>query len=178
MTTAHLAILETARAHHRLDRIDLVVSTSALAKEDVLHPRFEHRIEVLRQAVAGSDWLEVRVTEQQLLVDIAAGYQVLIVGADKWWQIQDPEWYDDDPVARDSAMAALPTVAIAPREGLETPPELTLPVPPELTRNISSTAARNGALEVMVPAAHEFALRTGAWIDPARYDRWIESPDR
>ena len=34
-TTAHLAIAEAARTHHRLDRVVLSVSRSALAKEDV-----------------------------------------------------------------------------------------------------------------------------------------------
>lgn len=173
LTTAHLAIADAARAQHRLQRIDLVVSRSALAKEDVLHPRFEHRIEVLREAAAGIDWLAVTVTEQQLLADIASGYDLLIVGADKWWQIQDPIWYGGDERQRDLAMADLPAVAIAPRDGLETAPEHTLTVSGRLIGDVSSTAARAGNLDLMVPAARAFATRTGAWIDPDRYDRWL-----
>ncbi|MGI9596131.1 MAG: hypothetical protein ACR2QK_08225 [Acidimicrobiales bacterium] len=174
-TTAHLAIAEAALLAHGLDRIDLTISRSALAKEDVAHPRFEHRIEVLHEAVADVGWLKIEVTELQLLAEIADGYDLLIVGADKWWQIQDPAWYGDDPTARDVALAELPAVAIAPRDGLATPADLTLPVGKELTADISSTRARAGQLDVMVPAARAFAERTGAWVDVARYDRWLTS---
>jgi hypothetical protein len=172
-TTAHLAIADAARQAHQLDRVDLTVSRSALAKEDVVHPRFEHRIEVLEAVTAEVDWLSVVVTDHQLLVDIGAGYDLLVVGADKWWQIQDPVWYGGDETARDEALAALPTVAVAPRVGLETPIELALRVDQSLTSGISSTEARGGNLGVMAPAARRFAERTGAWIDPPRYDRWL-----
>ncbi len=174
-TTAHLAIAEAALRTHRLQRIDLTVSTRALAKEAVAHPRFDHRIEVLRRATSGFDWLGVRVTEHQLLVDIAAGYHILIVGADKWSQIQDPAWYGDDASARDAAIASLPTVAVAPRHDLPTPAGLILPVSERLTASVSSTEARAGNLDMMVEAARDFAERTGAWIDPARYHRWLGS---
>lgn len=173
LTTAHVAIAEAARAAYALERVELAVSTAALAKLDVMHPRFEHRISVLQEAVADIAWLEVTVTDQQLLAEIAAGYDVLIVGADKWWQIQDPVWYDDDLAARDAAIASLPTVAIAPRDDLTTPAERTLAVDRELIASISSTQARAGNLDVMVPAAQAFAKRTGAWIDVERYDRWV-----
>ena len=175
LTTGHLAIADAARQAHGLTRVELTVSTLALAKEDVAHPRFEHRIEVLQTAVASVEWLDLRVTELQLLADIAEGYQVLIVGADKWLQIQDPVWYDDDPAQRDAALATLPAVAIAPRDGLETPAAQTLAVDQSLTAGVSSTAARNGNTDLMVPAARDFAERTGAWIDVARYDRWAAS---
>ncbi len=177
LTTAHMAIADAARLAHGLDRIDLAVSTSALAKQEVSHPRFEHRIDVLHRATAEVDWLAVEVTERQLLAEIADGYDLLVVGADKWWQIQDPVWYGDDPAARDRALAALPTVAIAPRDDLETPAAQTLAVGRDLIASISSTAARAGNLELMVPAAREFAVRTGAWIDVERYDRWVRGTD-
>jgi nicotinic acid mononucleotide adenylyltransferase len=172
-TSAHVAIADAARIEHRLERIDLTVSVSALAKEDVGHPRFDHRIEVLAEAISTVSWLELRITELQLLADIAAGYDVLVVGADKWHQIHDPVWYDGDPDARDRAVAALPTVAIAPREGYWAPTDKTLPIEARLTAGVSSTTARAGKLEQMVPAARAFAERTGAWVDPDRYDRWM-----
>jgi hypothetical protein len=172
-TTAHLAIAEAARTTHGLDRMVLSVSRSALAKEHVDHPRFEHRISVLEESVASIDWLSVRVTDRQLLADIAEGFDLLVVGADKWWQIQDPSWYDDDPVARDEAIARLPRVAVVPRDGLELPAHLTLDVAPHLTEGVSSTRARAGELELMTPAARRFAERTGAWLDPDRYDHWV-----
>ncbi len=173
LTTAHLAIAQAARIGHYLERIDLSVSVSALGKEQTAHPRFDHRIEVLQRATADLPWLSVTTTDHQLLVDIADGYDVLIIGADKWHQIQDPVWYDGDAAARDRAMDLLPRLAVAPRDDLPTPPEITLPVEQSLTAGVSSTAARDGAHHLMVPAARDFAEKTGAWIDPERYDRWL-----
>jgi hypothetical protein len=172
-TTAHLAIAEAAREQRDLDRVVLSVSRSALAKEHVDHPRFDHRIEVLEASVADLGWLSVRVTEHQLLVDVAAGFDVLVVGADKWWQIQDPAWYGDDPVARDEAMARLPALAVVGRDGLAVPEAHRLDIPEHRTEGISSTLARGGATELMTDAARAFADRTGAWLDPDRYDRWL-----
>jgi hypothetical protein len=56
---------------------------------------------------------------------------------------------------------------------LEVPPELALDLPIEVVAGVSSTAARNGSLELMAPAARRFATDTGAWIDPVRYERWL-----
>ncbi len=176
-TTAHLAIAEAARSRHRLDRVVLSVSRSALAKEDVDHPRFEHRIQVIEDSVADIDWLSVRVTERQLLADVAEGFDVLIVGADKWWQIQDPGWYGDDPAARDAAMDRLPTLAIVARDGLAVPDANRLDVPGGRTEDVSSTRARDGAVEMMTGAARAFAERSGAWLDPADYDHWLTTLD-
>lgn len=173
-TVAHLAIAEAARERHNLDRIDLCVSTSALAKEHVNRPLFAHRIEVLETAVSRLSWLAIKTTELQLVADIADGYDVLIMGADKWIQIQDPVWYDDDPAARDAVLTALPAVAVAPRDGLETPAEMTLDVIPDLIAKVSSTIARAGETRLMLSAAQEFAEKTGAWVEPERYERWLE----
>ncbi len=176
-TTAHLAIAEAARDQHRLDRVVLSISRAALAKEDVDHPRFDHRIQVVEESVAELDWLSVTVTERQLLADVAEGFDVLIVGADKWWQIQDPTWYGDDPAARDAAMDRLPTLAIVGRDGLAVPDANRLDVPGGWTEDVSSTRARAGAVEMMTAAARAFAERSGAWLDPARYDRWLTTLD-
>jgi nicotinic acid mononucleotide adenylyltransferase len=173
VTTAHIAIAQAAIEQHRLDRVDLAVSRTALAKEDVVHPRFEHRIEVLERAATQHGRLAVVVTEQQLLVDISQGYDVVIVGADKWWQIQDVSWYGNDEAARDAAIAALPTVAVASRGHLAVPDAQALVVDDGLTDGVSSTAARSGSIELMAPAARRFAEATGAWVDPERYDRWL-----
>jgi len=172
-TTAHLAIAEAARDQHGLDRVVLSVSRSALAKEDVDHPRFDHRIQVIEDSVAEADWLSVRVTDRQLLADVAEGFDVLIVGADKWWQIQDPAWYGDDLTARDAAMNRLPTLAIVARDGLDIPEANRLDVPGDRTEDVSSTRARDGAIEMMTTAARAFAERSGAWLDPTSYDRWL-----
>ena len=160
-TIAHLAIAEAARDTHDLDRLVLRVSRSALAKEHVEHPPFEERIEVIEQSIDHLDWLHVEVTHHQLLVDVAAGFDLLIVGADKWHQIHDPIWYGDDPVARDEAIAQLPDVVVVPRDGVEIPADLALHVPE--AAGVSSTLARDGAHHLMTPAARAYAMLNGAW---------------
>jgi hypothetical protein len=159
-TVAHLAIAEAARVQHALDRVVLSVSHTALAKEHVEHPPFSERVAVLHASVADHDWLEVRVTHHQLLVDVAAGFDLLVVGADKWRQIHDPAWYDDE-AARDAAIAGLPPVAIVPRDDIEVPDHLVLNVP--AAAGVSSTRARSGAIDLMTPAARAHAQRTGTW---------------
>jgi len=162
-TIAHLAIAETARRVHGLERLVLSVSRRALAKEHVERPPFDDRIAVLTESVAHLDWLAVRVTELQLLADVAAGFDLLVLGADKWRQIHDPVWYDDDPVARDAALARLPSVAVVPRNGIAVPDELTLHVPGGITDGVSSSRARAGDHHLMTPEARAYATRTGVW---------------
>jgi hypothetical protein len=171
-TTAHLAIAEAVRAQRNVDRVVFMVSKKALAKEEVEHPRFQHRVAVLEAAAAAIEWLEIGVTDDQLLVDIARGFDVLVMGADKWHQINDVVWYDDDPAQRDAAIAALPTLAIAPRPPIAVPNEHLLAIHDDHAAT-SSTRARAGALELMLPSAAAFALETGAWIEPSRYDHWV-----
>jgi nicotinic acid mononucleotide adenylyltransferase len=162
-TVAHLAIAEAARAAHDLERLVLSVSRSALAKEHIEHPPFDDRIEVLRASVADLDWVEVRVTHRQLLVDIAEGFDVLVLGADKWRQIHDPVWYGGDPATRDNALARLPPIAVVPRDGIDVPADLALHVADGATDGISSTRARSGEPHLMTPAARAYVRRTGAW---------------
>jgi nicotinic acid mononucleotide adenylyltransferase len=172
-TVAHEAIALAAIAEHGLGRLDLVVSRVALAKESVDRPRLEDRVAVLEEWAESFPRLAVVVTYAQLLVDISRGYDVLVVGADKWRQIQDPSFYGGSVSRRDTAMAALPPLAVVPRGADSVPAELVLTVEGGL-HDISSTAARGGARHQMVPAAQAFDLRTGAWTDPARYERWLE----
>jgi len=173
-TTAHLAISEAALEAHRLDSVVWAVSRVALAKETVSRPRFEDRVAVLEGVAGQRDWLTLAVVDAQLLVDISEGYDVLIMGADKWHQIQDPIFYDGDHDRRDEAMRALPQLAIAPRPPLEVPEHLTLDVP-HWTADISSTSARGGARAMMLDEAIVFDHHTGAWSDDERYERWLEA---
>ena len=62
-------------------------------------------------------WIGVAVTDDLHLADIAQGYDVLVLGADKWVQVLDPSFYDS-PTARDAAVRRLPRLAVAPRDGL------------------------------------------------------------
>lgn len=176
-TVAHLAIARRAAEVHGLDVVVWVVSEVALTKESVDRPRFDHRLSVLRDEAARWPWLEVEVTNQQLIADIADGYDVVVMGADKWHQVHDVDFYPD-AATRDAALASLPTAAVAPRDGLAVPPALRLDVATDVA-SVSSTGARRGALETMTAAARRFDRRTGAWSDPDRYERWLgDQPPR
>ena len=171
-TIGHLAIAQAARVQRGLDRIDLAVSRVALGKERTEVPAFEDRISVLEASVANIDGVEVVVTHHQLLVDIAQGYDVVVMGADKWAQVQDPAFYEDSVEARDRAVETLLELdlAIAPRPPFEVPVGAELNISPEMVA-VSSSGARQGRLEWMTPAARIFDDATGAWSDPDLYGR-------
>ena len=171
-TTAHLAISEAVVVQHRLDVLVWSVSRVALAKEDVQRPRLADRIAVLESVAAGLDWLEISVTDVQLLSEIGAGFDVIVMGADKWQQIHDPVFYGNDPARRDASIAALPTVAIAARPPHDCPAKLVLDLP-DWVGAVSSTQARTTDPALMTPEAARFDAETGAWTDPARYEAWL-----
>ena len=83
-TVAHLEIALIAREHHGLHRVDFAVSTVTLGKESVMRPPFEERLAVIESSIADVDGLGLIVTEHQLIADIAGGYDVVVMGADKW----------------------------------------------------------------------------------------------
>lgn len=170
-TVAHLEVSLAARRQHGLHMVVWSVSRVALAKEQVDHPRFDHRIEVLERVASQHEWLRIRVTDAQLLVDVARGFDLLVLGADKWMQINEPRWYESDD-ARHAAIDGLPPVAVAPRPPHEVPHGLRLEVDDRLG-SVSSSRARSGEIDMMLPAARDFAERTGAWLDPERYDHWL-----
>jgi len=153
--------------HAELTRIDLVVSRVALGKEHVDLPLFDDRVAVLNDVARSHRWLGVRVTDARLLVDIAHGYDVLIMGADKWAQVLDPSWYGSE-AARDAAVAELPRVLVAPRPGSETSGAEVLPLDDD-HRQVSSSAARDGQRALMLPEAAAFDTATGAWSNLTRY---------
>ncbi len=176
-TVAHLAVAEAARSVGRLDRIDLVVSRVALGKEDLAVPAFEDRVALLHDVARTRPWLGVVATDAGLIVDLARGYDAVVMGADKWRQVNDPSWYGGDPSARDAALGQLPQVLVAPRAGdaleeIGDRPGVTLLPVAEDHRTVSATAIRNdhpGARTWMLPEAVAFDARTHAWSDPARY---------
>lgn len=155
-TVAHLAIAEAALDAYGLDRIDFVLSRSPIGKEHVSHPPFEVRVAVLAHLAVRLTWMRVVVTDLRLIADIAEGYDVVIMGADKWVQIQDPVHYGGSPEARDEALRRLPRLALFAREGFDVTP--TVEVDPAFA-SVSSTLARSGAHHLMAPEA----LRTGFW---------------
>lgn len=161
-TRAHLAVAEAARRRHRLDRVDLVVSRVALVKGPPRTPTLAQRVAVLEELATRVGWLGVVVSDRQLIVELAEGYDVVVMGADKWRQVGDPAFYGGDPAARDAAIARLPTVAVAPRPPWSAPTALLLDVA-STHHDVSSTRARAGERSLMVPEAAEADLRHGWW---------------
>ena len=150
----------------------MVVSRQPLGKTPAV-PTFEDRLSVLAAVASSRPWLSVAVTEARLIAEVAAGYDAVIMGMDKWLQVIDPEWYGGSEPERDAAVAGLPAVLLAARPGAETataPPSnvLLLDVHPS-HGPVSSTLVRAGRTEWMVEEAASFDRRTGAWTDPARY---------
>jgi Cytidylyltransferase-like len=171
LTVGHLTVAEAARDQCQLEVVDLVVSRIALTKETVERPRLEDRLSVLEAAAASRPWLGVVVTDHQLIADAANGYDVVVMGADKWAQVMDPAFYGGAAEARDAAVARLPTVAVAPRPPFDVPAGV---VVLDVNHEASSTAVRDGRTEWMAPEAAEFDRVSGAWSDPRRYDAWLQ----
>ena len=177
-TVAHLAVAEAAWRQAGLDQVHLVVSLAPLGKSPAV-PTFEDRIAVLEQIAAGREWLEVRVTDRRLIAEVAAGYDAVVMGLDKWLQVLDPSWYGGSEVARDRALAALPPVLLADRHHPGGPPPAGHLPPAGLTvldvaehhRVVSSTSVRAGRHDWMAEEAARFDKATGAWSDPERYLR-------
>lgn len=155
-TVAHLAVAEAAVAAAQLTRLDLVVSRVALGKEDLAEPALADRIAVLDAVAATRPWLGVTVTDARLITDIARGYDAVVMGADKWRQVNDAAWYADD-AARDAALAALPLVLVAPR-GTDRPDGVRLLDVDDTHLHVSASAVRAGTAEaarwVLPEAAH------------------------
>lgn len=179
-TVAHLAVAEAARDAAGLDRVDLVLSRHALGKPGLVVPTVEDRLDLLTEIAATRPWLGVVVSDHQLIADLAAGYDAVVMGADKWRQVDDPAWYGGDPALRDAALARLPHVLVAPREDDPVEPQfgagpaVTVLAVAEGHRQVSATAVRegqHGAEDWLLPEAAAFDARTGAWSDPARYRR-------
>lgn len=157
-TIAHLGIADAAFQQLGVVSVELVISESALGKPEVDGPSAQDRARAIGQHCRSRPWLDASVTNHRLLADIAIGFDWLIIGADKWAQIIDPFWYDDDK-HRSVALSRLPALAIAPRPPwpMPTDDDLTtlagsLPSPllvrqlrvPDLFAEISSTAVRRG----------------------------------
>jgi nicotinic acid mononucleotide adenylyltransferase len=149
-TIAHVAIAEAAVAAGALDRLDLAISRVALGKDAGAQPSIEARVAQLELLSATRPWLRVVVTDAQLITDIAAGYDAVVMGADKWAQVRDPAWYDGSVAARDAALARLARVLVAPRPGFDVTGADVLALPVHL-QTVSSSAVRAGAVHLIAP---------------------------
>jgi hypothetical protein len=158
-TVAHLAMAEATVRQCGVARVDLVLSRATIGKEHVVHPTIDERAEVLRAVAATRPWLGVVVTDARLLVDIGAGYDVLVLGADKWEQVLDESFYES-AAHRDDAVARLPRLAVARRRDHTLPDDDAGAVVLDIdVGHISSTAARAGARDLILPEA----IASGLW---------------
>lgn len=146
LTVAHLAIADAAVRRFHLTRLDMVISRVALAKEHEGHAPVAERVAAIETvATDGRPWLHAHATNDRLIADIAEGYDVCVVGADKWHQLHDVSFYRDAQ-DRDSALNRLPLLAVAPRDGFALPSDanaVMLDIPPR-HRRVSSTGVRKG----------------------------------
>ena len=150
-TVGHLAVADAARRQFRLERLDLVLSETPIDKHgrhDLLP--LDERVALVRAAVGDRPWAQVRTSPHRLIVDLARGYDLVVMGADKWAQVCDPHYYDGDAEARDAVLAALPPVAVAPRGDLPVPDDRRLEVP-GWVGDVSATAVRTGRTEWHAP---------------------------
>ncbi|MDQ1476931.1 MAG: nicotinate-nucleotide adenylyltransferase [Actinomycetota bacterium] len=183
LTVAHIAIAEAAVRAAHLVRIDLALSTVALGKESGAHASVDARADAIRRAARTRPWLAVTTTDEQLIAEIAAGYDVVVMGADKWAQVRDPAWYGGDATARDAALDALPRVLVAPRSGFDVDREgfgeghdagdraEILDIDPE-HRAVSSTRARAGESHLVAADARRRVLVDGNNVVGSRPDGW------
>ena len=170
-TIAHVAIAEAARAAGALAALDLAISRLALGKDATAQRPLASRLAALERLTDARPWLHVVVTDAQLIADIAAGYDVVVMGADKWAQVRDPAWYGDDVRARDRALARLPRVLVAPRAGFDVVDAEVLVVPEHLGE-VSSTAARSGEHHLIAPEARRRYIVDGNNVIGSRPDGW------
>ena len=124
------------------------------------HP-LDDRIRILEVIASTRPWLDVCVTDHRLISDVAAGYDAVVVGVDKWLQIIDPAWYGGSSAARDQAVASLPRVLMVARPPHPLPSRLPaggllLDVGEEC-HGVSSSAVRAGRRDWIAPeaAAHD-----------------------
>jgi hypothetical protein len=156
-TVAHLEMARAARRQAGLVRVDLVLSRVSLGKEQLVHPTVDERAAVLGEIAASNPWLSVCITDAQLVSELAEGYDVPIVGADKWRQLLDPSYYES-PAAHRAAFAKLPPrVLVAPRDGDVPEGVELLEIADEFTW-VSSTRVRSGDRALMLPEASASGL--------------------
>ena len=150
-TVGHVAIAEAAISQRQLTELHIVVSHVPLAKSNPVGPTLADRIEVITGSFSHLRQVVVATTEAQLISDIAHGFDTVVMGLDKWHQINDPSFYDDGAHMAE-ALARLPELAIAGRNGAPAPSHAVLEVS-AATGIVSSTGARGTRPEWMTAAA-------------------------
>ena len=138
-TIAHLAVAEAALRACDVDGVVFVLSHDPIGKPSPT-PLAE-RLAVLQELAATRDWLHVAVSEHRLIADVCQGYDVVVMGADKWVQVLDPSFHPSEEDWR-ASMARLPRVAVARRGDLPIDGDVLI-LDVDLAE-VSSTAVREG----------------------------------
>jgi hypothetical protein len=141
-TIAHIAVADAALRQLEIDEVVFVLTERTLGKNNAQLPPAHQRASELRSL--SNKRFDAVVTDRSLLVEIARGYDWLIMGADKWEQINEVHWYGDSAEQRDAAIDALPLVAVVPRPPFEVPNHLVRLEIAEHFAQVSSTAVRSG----------------------------------
>ena len=141
-TIAHVAVAEAALAVCGVNRVELVLSLDPIGKAGATP--IEGRIAAVEALAADRPWLTVAVTEHRLISDVAQGYDVVVMGADKWAQVLDPSYHPSEDAWR-ASLDRLPQVAVA-RRG-DDPIEGDVLVLEVDLGHVSSTAVRDGREE-------------------------------
>ena len=139
-TIAHVAIARAALVQCACDSITFVISVGALGKHD-RDATVGQRHAALAALFVDDDRFRVATTSARLIAEIAEGFDVVVVGADKWEQVNDPVWYGDGEIGRDRALGALPHVAVVPRGPIASPPSR-----PQLVRALTILDLGDAAL--------------------------------
>jgi hypothetical protein len=141
-TIAHLAVAEAAWRTCEVDRVDLVLSTDPIGKPSPTS--LDERVDALEALAARRPWLGVAVSEHRLIADVCQGYDVVVLGADKWAQVLDPSYHPSEVDWR-ASLDRLPLVAVARRGGL--PIEGDVLILDVDLGEVSSSAVRAGRTE-------------------------------
>ena len=157
-TLAHLAIADAARRRWNLDSVVWALSRDPLGKQQGGRTTVEARRTVLDSVADDHPWLEVVVSDARLVADLASGYDVVVMGADKWHQLHDPAFYGNGHGGRHGDAGGNGAGAVAPRDGLHVPAEVRLDVPGWVARQSSTTAVAS-APWMMLSAARS----SGMW---------------
>ena len=88
-TVGHIEIVNSAINRFKVNEIHLVISEIALGKEKLTRPSVSDRVEILEKSLSSIPEASVLKTSKQLIADIAEGYDVVILGADKWKQLTE-----------------------------------------------------------------------------------------
>lgn len=138
-TIAHLAVAEAAWRACGVDRVVLVLSQDPIGKPSPTP--IEQRHAHLRELASTRSWLDVTVSEHRLIADVCEGYDVVVMGADKWAQVLDPSYHPSEDEWQ-ASMARLPRVAVARRGDLTIEGDVLI-LDVDLA-DVSSTGVRQG----------------------------------